>query len=366
MAPPNSKTGNASILTHQPGVGTLQAVWLFLCAFAYRHLCEFIFFRFKLLDRQFWAKQKPDRITSYPSRPTLRHHVFIPASHREGQKHALYLIVHGVAYIVGTPATDHAQARFLADRHEYVVVVISYRRAPEHRFPTAIHDVAAVIEAVLVDSSLPIDTKRVVLGGFSAGASLILGVGQLPSLQNRISALVPFQPATDRTGSVRGAYPSSMPWGGPDDMEKTKTLADWAYPTPGQNLRDKLLSPYHATRKDIPQPVCFVTGGADMLCREGYLLACKLADRRPEVNAEDSSNPAPSDGGKKAEAEEASSSWEQGQVKYWCAKDMPHGFTHFWVVLPQQGGWRATQLKRQDEAWHEVTGWLDRVLYPSK
>ena len=341
MPPP--KSGNA-ILSHQPPVGTLQGLWLFLCAFAYRHLCEFIFFRFKLLDRKFWAAQKPDRITSYPSRPTLRHHVFIPASHREGQKHAVYLLVHGVAFIIGTPATDHAQARFLADRHNYVVVVVAYQRAPEHRFPTAIHDVAAVIESVLSDSSLPIDTGRVVLGGFSAGASIILAVAQLPALRGRISALVPFQPATDRSGEARGTYRNVMPWGGADDMQATKTLSDWAFPAPGQDLRDKLLSPYHAARADIPQSVCIVTGGADMLCREGYLLACKLAGR--EAGGDDSGF---------VEA------WEQNGVKYWCARDMPHGFTHFWVVLKDE--WRTTQLKRQDEAWHEVTSWLDKVLY---
>ncbi|KAK5657861.1 hypothetical protein OQA88_2409 [Cercophora sp. LCS_1] len=344
-----SPNGGSPILTHQPAVGTLQGLWLFLCAFAYRHLCEFIFFRFKLTDRAFWSAQKPDRIISYPSRPTLQHHVFIPASHREGQKHVLYFIVHGVAFIVGTPATDHAQARFLADRHDYVVVVVSYRRAPEHRFPTALHDVAAVIEAVLADSSLPIDTNRVVLGGFSAGASLVLGVAQLPAVKERISALVAFQPATDRSGEVRGPYPSGMPWGGPDDMEKTKTLSDWGFPAPGQDLRDKLLSPYHASRKDIPQPVCFVTGDADMLCREGYFLACKLAGQKP---VDEKGNVATRE------------AWEQNGVKYWCAKDMPHGFTHFWVVLRDE--WRTRQLERQDEAWHEVTTWLDRVLYGSK
>lgn len=333
-----------TILTQQPEVGTFQGLWLFLCAFAYRHLCEFIFFQFKFSDRKFWAVQKPDKIQSYPARPTLRHHVFIPGSHREGQKHAVYLLVHGVGFIIGTPSMDHAQARFLADRHDYVVVAIAYRRAPEHRFPTAIYDVAAVIDAVLADPSLPIDTTRVVLGGFSAGASITLAVAQLPGLQSRITALVPFQPLTDRSGEARGTYLEAMPWGGPDDMEKTKTLSDWAFPAPGQDLRDKLLSPYHASRADIPQPVCFVTGSADMLCREGYLLACKLAGRKA---GDDSTF---------AEA------WEQNGVKYWCAKDMPHGWTHFWVVL-KGSEWRAKQLKRQDEAWHEVTTWLDRVLY---
>ncbi|KAK4185847.1 Alpha/Beta hydrolase protein [Podospora australis] len=349
MPPPNPN--NPTILTHQPSVGFFQNIWLCLCAFAYRHLCEFIFWRFKFADRKFWAAQTPDKITSYPSRPSLSHHVFIPKSHQPGQKHALYLLVHGVAFIVGTPSTDHAQARFLADRHDYVVVVLSYRRAPEHRFPTAIYDVAAVIESVLSDSSLPIDTDKVVLGGFSSGASIVLAVAQLPSVQQKLKAIVSFYPLTDRSGQVRGGYRSVMPWGLPDDMEKTKTLSDWGLPAPGQDLRDKLISPYFVSgRKDIPQPVCIVTAGADMLCKEGYAMACKLAGREDASKANDE--------------KEREVSWEQNGVKYVCAKDMPHGFTHFWVVLQKE--WRDTQLKRQDEAWGEVTGWLDRVLYSPK
>ncbi|KAF7531993.1 hypothetical protein G7054_g8364 [Neopestalotiopsis clavispora] len=337
-------TKGNTIITHQPRVGFIQGIWLFLCAFMYRQLCELLFFRFKVLDRKFWAAQKPDKIQAYPARPTLRHHIFIPASHHEGQKHAVYLLVHGVAFIIGTPAMDHAQARFLADRHDYVVVDIAYRRAPEHRFPTAIYDVAAVIEAVLADPSLPIDTQRVVLGGFSAGASITLAVAQLPALRGRISALVPFQPLTDRAGEVRGSYSKLMPWGGEDDMEKTKALSDWAFPAPGQDLRDKLLSPYYAARADIPQPACFITSSADMLCQEGYLLACKLAGR--EAGNDDSC---------------LKEAWEQNRVKYWCAEDMPHGWTHFWIVLKGEE-WRAKQLQRQDEAWSEVTSWLDAVL----
>ncbi|KAI0124131.1 Alpha/Beta hydrolase protein [Xylariales sp. AK1849] len=331
----------AHILTHQPRVGTLQGAWLFLCAVAYRYLCEIIFFQFKIRDRKFWAAQKPNRVQSYPTRPMLRHHVFIPASHQEGQKHPVYLLIHGVAFIIGSPAMDHAQARFLADQHNYVVVALSYRRAPEHRFPTAIHDVAAVIAAVLEDKFLPIDTQRVVVGGFSAGATIALAVAQLPELKDRIKALVPFQPLTDRSGEARGVYPDVMPWGGEDDMKKTQVLSDWAFPPAGQDMRDRLLSPYHATRANIPQPVCFITGSADMFCQEGYLLACKLASR-----------PAGND---------FSKAWEQNGVKYWCAEDMPHDWTHFWVQL--KGEWRIKQLRVQDEAWQQVVTWLDKILY---
>ncbi|KAK6827610.1 hypothetical protein PG987_010951 [Apiospora arundinis] len=331
------------ILTHQPQVGTLLGIWRFMCAIAYRYLCEILFFQHKIRDRKFWAAQQPDSIKAYPSRPMLRHHVFIPASHQEGQKHPLFILIHGVAFIVGTPHMDHAQARFLADRHEYVVVDVSYRRAPEHRFPTAIHDAAAVIADVLVDRSLPVDAGRVVVGGFSAGAGIALAVAQLPALRGRIAALVAFQPLTDRTGAAKGAYPTAMPWGGPDDMQPTQMLAEWGFPAPGQDLRDRLLSPYYASRADIPQPLCLVTGGADMLCREGYLTACKLA-------------------GRVADESRMSEAWEEKGVKYWCAKDMPHGWTHFWVQIKVKE-WRDKQLKSQDETWGEVTTWLDKVLY---
>ncbi|KAI1333953.1 Alpha/Beta hydrolase protein [Xylariaceae sp. FL0016] len=339
--PPLESTIDTTTMARQPQVGTFQSIWLFMCAIAYRYLCEIIFFQFKIRDRKFWAAQKPDRIQSYLERPTLRHHIFIPASHHEGQKHPVFILIGGVAFILGSPTLDHAQARFLADRHGYLVVALSYRRAPEHRFPTAIHDVAAVVSAVLNDESLPIDCSKVVVGGVSSGASIALAVAQLEELKGRISALVAFQPLTDRSGAIRGEYPKVMPWGGPDDMEKTRTLAEWAFPAPGQDLQEKLLSPYYATRVDIPQPLCLITSSADMLCQEGYLMASKLADRKPN--------------------NELNGAWEQNGVKYWCAKDMPHSWTHFWVQL--KGEWRKKQLQAQDEAWNEVTVWLDKILY---
>jgi acetyl esterase/lipase len=340
MSEKKSPSGGSTIITHQPDVGTFQGIWLRMCAIAYRYLCEMIFMWFRWQDRKFWALQKPDRIESYSARPGLRHHIYIPASHREGQTHPVYLLVHGVAFIIGSPSMDDAQARFLADRHDYVVVALNYRRAPEHRFPTAIFDVAASITAILNDKSLPIDTDKVVLGGFSAGATIALAVAQLPEIQHRIKALVPFQPLTDQSCEVRGTYLKEMPWGGEDDMAKTRTLSDWAFPPAGQDLRDRLLSPYHATRANIPQPICFIAGGADMLRQEQYLLAAKLADR-PVDNDLDKA-------------------WEQNGVKYWCAKDMPHSWTHYWVQL--KGEWRTKQLQAREDAWQQVTTWLAKTL----
>lgn len=341
MSEEKQSPNGSTIVTRQPSVGLFEGLWLHLCAFMYRYLCEMIFIRFRAQDRKFWALQKPDKTVSYPVRPKLRHRVFIPANHREGQKHPVYILIHGVGFIIGTPRMDDAQARFLADQHNYVVVAISYRRAPEHRYPTAIFDAAAVVKAVLDDTSLPIDNKKAVLGGFSAGATIVLAVAQLPELQGRIKALVPFQPLTDQSCEVRGTYREKMPWGGGDDMSKTRTLSDWAFPPAGQDLRDRLISPYHATRVNIPQPICIITGGADMLCQEEYLLAAKLADRMPDSDFE--------------------KSWEQNGVKYWCAKDMPHGWTHFWVVL-KGDEWRAKQLQAQKEAWQQVTSWLNKTL----
>ncbi|KAL4912845.1 Alpha/Beta hydrolase protein [Aspergillus aurantiobrunneus] len=330
-----------TIRTHQPRPRRLKAVWLSMCAIVYRYLCEIIFFRIKIQRPKFWAAQKLNDVRSYPVRPMLKHHIFIPKSHQEGQTHPVYFLIHGVAFIVGTPAMDNVQSRFLSDQHDYVVASLAYRRAPEHRFPTAIHDIAAVIAAILDDGSLPVDRTKVMVGGFSAGATISLAVGQLPSLKDRITALVAFQPMTDRSGEARGTYLDKMPCGGDDDMKKTQELSDWAFPAAGQDLRDRLLSPYHASRSDIPQPVCFVTGTADMFCQEACLLAAKLAGRSSDC--------------------ELGNSWEQNGVKYWCAKDMPHGWTHFWVRL--QGEWHNRQLQAQQQVWEEVTTCLDRMLY---
>lgn len=79
---------------------------------------------------------------------------------------------HGGAWLSGSRADYAGYYRRLADAG-FTVVSLGYSLAPEHRYPTAVHQLADA-QAYLLDHAdeLHIDTDRIVLAGDSAGAQL--------------------------------------------------------------------------------------------------------------------------------------------------------------------------------------------------
>jgi acetyl esterase/lipase len=168
------------------------------------------------------------------------------------------------------------------------VIALNYAKAPSSPFPGPIYDVEALIGCILSDSSLPVDTNRVALAGWSAGGNIVLAASQLPSLQGRIHAAVPFYPLTDRTTSseqkARGRrYKPAL--GGfrardEDFLLAMSGLFNWAYLDPGTRLDDPLVSPFFAARESLPRHVFVIACELDMLAPEAWRMACKLAGRR--------------------------------------------------------------------------------------
>ena len=334
-----SNDGAQAPIPYQQPVSWPKAIFFRNFAPAFRWLANWDVSRRKSRNPDYWEKQEPDFRKTYPIRPMLVNRIFIPANRQPEEKYPIFILIHGGGWVIGDPSMDDEQARMLADQHLYVVASLEYRLAPQHPFPTAIHDVAALTLAVLEDRELPIDTNKVVVGGFSAGAVMTLNLAQLPELQDKIKALVPFQPLTDRSGSVRGPWKTTK-WGDVDQLKYTSDMFQWSYVPPGTDLTNKMLSPLYANRDDIPQPLFIVTGGADTLCEEGSALAKKLAgvtdDRDPVI------------------------AWGENGVRYYCAPDMPHCWTHFWVDI--KGDWGIRQKEYTQEAWKQVTSWLSQVL----
>ena len=83
------------------------------------------------------------------------------------------VVVHGGGFCVGSPALSRTWAAALCERLSLKVFSVDYRLAPEHPFPAAFDDVAAVLEWVMRTSGVP-----VALSGDSAGANLALSVLQ--------------------------------------------------------------------------------------------------------------------------------------------------------------------------------------------
>jgi acetyl esterase len=80
---------------------------------------------------------------------------------------------HGGGFTVGSTDTHDGLCRRLSHLAHCAVVSVDYRLAPEHQFPTAHQDAWDVVQALAGQGAkLGLDTRRLALGGDSAGGTL--------------------------------------------------------------------------------------------------------------------------------------------------------------------------------------------------
>jgi acetyl esterase len=83
------------------------------------------------------------------------------------------LYLHGGGFVIGNLETHDSLCRQLARRSEGAVVALDYRLAPEHRFPTAVHDAWAATRWLAArGATIGVDGSRLAVGGDSAGGTL--------------------------------------------------------------------------------------------------------------------------------------------------------------------------------------------------
>jgi acetyl esterase len=86
----------------------------------------------------------------------------------------------GGGWVVGSLETGDHVCRRIANSTPCAVVAVSYRQAPEHRFPAAVEDCDVATRWVAErGSELGIDTRRLAVGGPSVGGNLAAAVTQL-------------------------------------------------------------------------------------------------------------------------------------------------------------------------------------------
>lgn len=89
----------------------------------------------------------------------------------------LVVYYHGGGWLLGSIDSHDVATRLLANASGTAVLSVGYRRGPESRFPTAVHDaVDALLWAVSAESVLGVDTTRVAVAGDSAGGNLAAAV----------------------------------------------------------------------------------------------------------------------------------------------------------------------------------------------
>jgi acetyl esterase len=96
-------------------------------------------------------------------------HLYAPAV----QRLPVLLYFHGGGYTVGSIATHDVLCRELSRLSGCAVVSLDYRLAPQHRFPTAVHDAwDATRWLAQHGGELGLDPTRLAVGGDSAGGTL--------------------------------------------------------------------------------------------------------------------------------------------------------------------------------------------------
>jgi acetyl esterase len=178
----------------------------------------------------------------------------------------------GGGWTLGSIDTADGISRKLANAVPCQVVTVGYRLAPEHPFPTAVHDCHKATQWIAAQSQ--VDPARLVVGGDSAGGNLAAAVTLLardngPALAGQLLVY---------PNTLYGSDTISMR-NGTDPYLFNNTSVGWYWkhyltdPADGQNpLASPLLAESHA---DLP-PALVITAEYDPLRDEGEYYAEKL------------------------------------------------------------------------------------------
>jgi epsilon-lactone hydrolase len=194
-------------------------------------------------------------------------HVGTPAgAAREG---AVYLYIHGGAFVFGGGAFARMQAATHADRLGLTCVSVDYRMPPAHPFPAAPQDCVAVYAALLAQ----VPAARIVIGGSSAGgnlaaaATLMIRDRGLP-LPAGVVLLTPEVDLTEAGDSFRTNALLDTVLNGP--LPECNALYAGATP-----LDHPYVSPLHADLAGFP-PTWVQTGTRDLFLSNSVLFHRKL------------------------------------------------------------------------------------------
>ena len=121
---------------------------------------------------------------------------------------AAMLYIHGGGMMIGAPQMDDGLLSNLASELDIVIVSPEYRLAPEQPYPAPLDDCQEAWQWMLDDfSRLGIDTKKIAIGGESAGGGLAAGLvlrihdegGQRPVAQWLFCPMLDDRTALDRS-----------------------------------------------------------------------------------------------------------------------------------------------------------------------
>ncbi len=194
---------------------------------------------------------------------------------------------HGGGWVLGNIETHDIICRWIANFAQGLVVSVDYRLAPEHPFPAAIEDGAAVLRHVNAQAEgWGIDPRRIAVGGDSAGGN----IAAVMALLARDEAVPPiaFQmllyPVTDvsttqdsyrRYAEGYGLTTAAMRWFGRHYLGPEGNRGDWR------------VSPLLAPRLSGLAPAFVLTAGHDVLHDEARDYVTRLAEAQVPVQLDE-------------------------------------------------------------------------------
>ena len=190
----------------------------------------------------------------------------------------VFVYYHGGGWVIGSIDESDTVARKLAERTSCAVILVEYRLAPEHRYPTAVDDSYAALEWVgeqlheIAGKDVPL-----IVGGDSAGGNLAAVVALRARDRNgpRIALQVLIYPVTDADFD-RPSYTDP-----PNQLLLTRDgmIWFWDHYLPDASRRTEPdASPIHATDLAGLPPAVVITAEHDPLRDEGEAYAARLAD----------------------------------------------------------------------------------------
>ena len=99
--------------------------------------------------------------------------IYYPKLPADAARQPVLLYFHGGGFTIGSIATHDALCRELCMLSGACVASLDYRLAPQHRFPTAVHDAEDALRWLHGNAaSIGLDAARIAVGGDSAGGTL--------------------------------------------------------------------------------------------------------------------------------------------------------------------------------------------------
>ena len=203
---------------------------------------------------------------------TLR--ILVPIKNPSG----VLVYYHGGGWVTGSIDESDTVARKLAERTSCAVVLVEYRLAPEHRYPTAVNDSYAALEWVgkhlldIAGQEVPL-----IVAGESAGGNLaaVMAIRARERSGPPIALQVLIYPATDADFD-RPSYTDAE-----NQLLLTRDAVIWCWDhyLPDSSRRTEPdASPLHTENLSGLPPAVILTAEHDVLRDEGEAYAARLQE----------------------------------------------------------------------------------------